>query len=134
MFAKTGLEIITDLIVALKEVAKVTETVSNKNDLALEEARIKLGGVMTLASDSKQGRGKWFKEVNSRVGQFDGWLEASVSEIVHLEKEHRYTNDWTVSKIHDKCIDAIERLENFEPVVRREADEARDGILRLLNK
>lgn len=140
MSKKSGLDIIEGLCGALQNVADVAALIAKEKgqllsqsdimDQRLKDACAKLGQALALATTPD--RNKWLDEVDKRVGMYDNWLRESLTYIANNEKNIRYL-DYVIPKIKKECIEAIQRLGAFEAKVRKEAEEASQKILKLLD-
>ncbi len=127
---KTGLEIVTGLIAALKEVATVAETAKSGDDPRFVAARVKLGEALEPAYVDE--RDEWMYEVGKVIqATHDSWVKHQTKAIV----DFRSTGAYRYLKVSDAradCLDLILHLERFEPRARECAEAAKQEILKRL--
>lgn len=134
---KTGLEIISGLIIALRRIAAVADAVIKEGGLSISDprlcaARVQLEAIMSLATDPS--RRAWLKEAVEYMREdYLGWFESRINHVVRAE-EFQKLYKWTIPSLRDNCIDTAKRLEEWEPRVRNGARQASQKILALLDE
>lgn len=135
---KTGLDIVNGVIAAFQGIIATTQEVRDINDSRITAACARVGEAFLAATTST--RKDWLEQFNRLVKSrnqtlhvYIDWAEQTILQIADVES-FKKLHSWDVSTLRDDGIELVEALEKFEPKVRKEAEAARQEVLRLLDE